>query len=205
LAVREFAVLVGSQEFAVRVFVGVEVGDEVKRQAGQVVSELRQRVGSQLEARWVPLDNLHLTVRFIGHVADDRAPALLAALGRPLSVAPFEIESNGCGRFPPRGGPRVLWIGLSRGLASLTELHVEFNRRVAPFGYAAEDRPFAAHLTLARIRDAGTAQGRLVDDALSRIPMRAVTQRVEYVTVFESRLSSKGSQYAALQRIAFET
>jgi 2'-5' RNA ligase len=188
-----------------RVFVGIEVGDEIRRRAERVVSDLRQRVGAHLDARWVPLDNFHLTVRFVGHVPDDRAPAVIAALAQPLSVPPFEIEFNGCGRFPLRGGPRALWIGLSRGLAALTQLHVEFNRRAAPFGYPPEDRPFAAHLTLARIKDARGSQGRLVDEALSRIAVQSVTQRVEHVTVFESRLSPKGAQYAVLRQIPLQT
>ena len=194
-----------------RVFVGIEVSDDVRRQAGDVVGALRRRLDTGVDARWVPIENLHLTVRFIGSVADERITALLGALEQPLTTHPFEIELNGCGRFPPRGAPRVLWIGLTRGLPTLTELHQEFDRRVLPFGYAPEDRPFSAHLTLARIKDARgagdrlIAGGRLIDEALAHLRSHPVVQTVEQVTVFESRLSPKGPHYSPLRRIRLPT
>lgn len=184
-----------------RVFVGVSVDDAVRRQAQRVIEEIRTRIGSRVNARWVPLENLHLTVRFIGHVGDDRAPALLDALAHPLEGRPFDIELSGCGRFPPRGAPRVLWIGLTRGLEALAALHEEFNRRVARFGYEPENRPFSAHLTLARVKDAPAASGRNVDEALSEITVTPVVQRVDRVTVFESRLSPGGPRYTPLREL----
>jgi len=136
-----------------RLFVGVAIAGHVRREAERVMTALRERLHG-VDARWVPPENLHLTIRFIGHVPDDRGAALLAALEQPLDVEPFDVEFGGCGKFPPRGAPRVLWIGLRRGLPPLSALNDEFNRRVAPFGYEAEARPFSAHLTLARLKDA---------------------------------------------------
>jgi 2'-5' RNA ligase len=185
---------------SMRLFVGVELSDEVRALVAAVAGDLRHTLAKSLEARWVPAENLHLTVRFIGHVPDERISALLEALTQPLDMAPFQIELGGCGRFPPRGAPRVLWIGLSEGLSSLAALHEAFNRRVAPLGYAAETRAFSAHLTLARIKEArGSAKS--VDAALHSARTGTVTQRVETVTVFESQLSPRGAVYSVLRRI----
>ena len=98
-----------------RLFVGVEVDDAITREAGRVVAALRGRLAT-VGVRWVPPGNLHVTVKFIGHVGDDRAAALLAALDQPVALAGFDIEVAGCGRFPTRGAPRVLWLGIDRGL-----------------------------------------------------------------------------------------
>jgi 2'-5' RNA ligase len=183
-----------------RLFVGVELSDEVRALAAAVTGDLRHALAKTVDARWIPAENLHITVRFIGYVRDEGVSALLEALTKPLDMAPCEIGFGGCGRFPPRGAPRVLWIGLSAGLSSLAALHEEFNRRVAPFGYAPETRPFSAHLTLARIKDArGSAKP--VDAALQSVRTFTVTQRAETVAVFESQLSPRGSTYSVLRRI----
>src|SRR5262245_22813927 len=140
-----------------RLFVGVELSDAARRLAAEVARALQRELEKALGARWVAPQNMHLTVRFVGYVPDDRAAAVLEALMRPLDVPAFEIELGGCGRFPSRGAPRVLWIGVRTGLASLRTLHEEFNRRLAPIGYEPESRPFSAHLTLARIARARPA------------------------------------------------
>src|SRR5262245_53413520 len=140
-----------------RLFVAVELSSEARLVAERTAAELKRALKKTVTASWVAAENMHLTVRFIGHVPDDRAPALLNALSPPVEVAPFEVGLGGCGRFPPRGQPRVLWIGVTRGLPSLAALHEEFDRRVLPFGYEPEARAFSAHLTLARIKEPGRA------------------------------------------------
>jgi len=183
-----------------RLFVGVELSDEARALAAAATRDLRHTLAKTLDARWVSAENLHITVRFVGNVRDEGVSAMLEALTQPLHLAPFEIGFGDCGRFPPRGAPRVLWMGLSAGLSSLTALHEEFNRRVAPLGYAPETRPFSAHLTLARIKDArGSATS--VDPAIHAVRTDTVTQRVETVAVFESQLSPRGSVYTVLRRI----
>ena len=183
-----------------RLFVGTELSDAVRNTATHVVSELKQTLGPRIDAKWIAPEHMHVTVRFVGYVPDEGVSAMLEALTQPLDMASFEIGFGGCGRFPPRGAPRALWIGLSAGLSSLAALHEEFNRRVAPLGYAPETRPFSAHVTLARIKDArGSAKS--VDAALVSVRTDTVTQRVETVTVFESQLSPRGAVYKVLRRI----
>ena len=163
--------------------------------------ELRQAIGPALKARWVPPENMHLTVRFIGHVDDARAPAMLEALAPPLDLAPFDVELGGCGVFPPSGPPRVIYIGLAQGLPSLAAMHEEFNRRLRPFGFEPEDRPFSAHLTLARIKDAPKGAGTPLREALRHIQPSGARAHVSNATVFQSHLSPKGPRYEALLQV----
>src|SRR5687768_8134358 len=97
-----------------RLFVAVEIDDEARRVAAATADALQTAIGPAFKARWVPPENMHLTVRFVGHVDDDRAPALIDALRRPLDIAPFDLELGACGAFPPSGPLRVLWMGLTR-------------------------------------------------------------------------------------------
>jgi len=184
-----------------RLFVAVELDDEMRTAAGKAAEELRKRIGRVLDPKWVPAENMHLTVRFIGHVPDERAPATLDALSPALSLDPFDLALSECGVFPPHGAPRVLWIGLREGLPPLQMMHEEFNRRLAPLGFKAEDRPFSAHLTLARVKDAPRGSGAAVREAIHTIRVKPVRCRVSEAVLFESRLSPKGSTYHPRLRI----
>lgn len=184
-----------------RLFVAVELDAAVHHAAETAVSQLRDTLPGSLSARWVSTANMHLTVRFIGHVADDRVPAVLRALEPPVAIAPFDLALGGCGVFPSHGPPRVMWIGLQEGLSSLRAMHDEFNRRLRPLGLEPEDRPYSAHLTLARLKDPPPGSAALVRDAIGRVRVPAARCQVSAATLFESRLSPKGSTYNPRLRI----
>jgi 2'-5' RNA ligase len=178
-----------------RIFVAVEIGDEARRVAAVTAAALRADIGASFKARWVPPENMHLTVRFIGQVDDGLAPALIDALTPGLDIAPFDLELDGCGAFPQNGPPRVLWMGLTQGLPSLTLMHQAFNRRLRPFGFEPEGRPYNAHLTLARVKDAPRGSAAAAREALRRVTPSPVTCHVTRATIFQSYMSPKGSRY----------
>jgi 2'-5' RNA ligase len=144
---------------------------------------------------------MHLTVRFIGHVADEAVPALLDGIRPPLAIPPFELALGECGVFPPSGPPRVLWIGLQHGQPGLRAMHDEFDRRLLPLRFEPENRPYSAHLTLARIKDAPRGSGRSVRETVRTVRPRAAACVILHATVFESRVSSQGARYSPLLRI----
>ncbi|HYT68506.1 MAG TPA: RNA 2',3'-cyclic phosphodiesterase [Vicinamibacterales bacterium] len=187
-----------------RLFVAVELDENVRAAAEGVARDLERRLDPRVSARWVSVDKMHLTVRFIGHIVDDRVPTVLQALRPPLSIAPFEVALGSCGTFPRTGAPRVFWIGLAEGLSSLQAMHEEFNRRLLPLGFASEDRPFSAHLTLARVKEMPRESGRPTRETIAATRVPAVACRVDAATVFQSLLSPKGSKYAPLLHVPCE-
>ena len=184
-----------------RLFVAVELDAAMHSAADAAASQLRERLAGALPARWVSTANMHLTVRFIGHVADDRVPVVLDALEPPLAIAPFDVALGECGVFPSHGPPRVMWIGLQEGLSSLRAMHEECNRRLRPLGLEPEDRPYSAHLTLARLKDPPRGSAALVREAIGSVRVPAARCHVSAATLFESRLSPKGSTYNPRLRI----
>src|SRR4051794_37750784 len=98
-----------------RLFVGMELCTALRDAAADAAGALRTALGPRVDARWVALEKLHVTVRFIGSVDDVRVPAVVDALAPPLAVAPFDIQLGPCGAFPRSGPPRVIWIGLAAG------------------------------------------------------------------------------------------
>jgi len=149
----------------------------------------------------VPADNLHITLWFIGEVDEVRAAAIVSALQPPFPCEPFDVRLAGLGAFPPSGAQRVLWLGVSAGQESLAALHAETGARLRPLGFEAERRPYSAHVTIARVKDAPRGSGPIVREVLSSTPADAGTSAVSAVTLFRSRVSSRGATYEPLARV----
>lgn len=184
-----------------RLFVAVEISGQARQAAADVAGRLRRGLGRAVSARWIEPANMHLTVRFIGHVADERVPRVVEALQPPVSVAPFAVALGSCGVFPRSGGPRVIWIGLRHGLEPLAAMHDEFNRRLRPLGFEPEDRRFSAHLTLARVKEAHAS----VRQVITETPVPPAAWQVAAATVFQSLVSSRGARYEPLIRVACQS
>jgi 2'-5' RNA ligase len=185
-----------------RLFVAVDLSPEAVRAAERAIDELRDR-SHGLHVRWVDSANLHITVRFIGYVADEQAGAVIEAVKQTIAVPPFDLRLEGCGAFPPSGPPRVLWIGVADGLRQLASIHHALNDRLAPLGYPPEDRPFSAHLTLARSgRD--TRLPREIRQALAATRVDPTVTRVDAAVLYQSHLSPRGARYEAIARIPLD-
>jgi RNA 2',3'-cyclic 3'-phosphodiesterase len=189
-----------------RLFVAVEIEEPARIAAAHAGERLRAEVsrrGVHLDARWVPADNLHITLWFIGEVDEVRAAAIVSALQPPFPHEPFELRLAGLGAFPPSGAPRVFWLGVSAGQEGLRALHTETGARLRPLGFEAERRPYSAHLTIARVKDAPRGSGPIVREVLAGTPAEAGSSSVSAVTLFRSRVSSRGSTYEPLARVPF--
>ncbi len=137
-----------------RLFVAVPVADDVRASVGELMEAvaggpIEERLPGQ--PRWVRVDGLHLTVRFLGATPDERQPELSAALAATTrDVAPFRVVLTGGGAFPNPVRPRVLWIGIGEGADQLANLARRLDEELRPLGWPPEGRPFEPHLTLAR-------------------------------------------------------
>ena len=187
-----------------RLFVAVEIDEPVRNAAAEAVERLRallSRGGVNLDARWVPADKLHITLWFIGEADDVRAEAIASVLRPPFPFDPFDVRIAGFGAFPPAGPPRVLWLGVAAGQEGLAALHAGTGARLRPLGFEAERRPYSAHLTIARVKDASRGSGPIVREVLAGTPAEAGSSTVSAVTLFRSRVSSRGSTYEAIARV----
>lgn len=183
-------------------FVGVELDDHVRDAAAEIGESLRRDLGRHVNARWVPAANLHVTLWFLGEVQESRIESTLEALNAPFSETAFDLEISGLGAFPPSGEPRVFWLGVTSGGDVLRRINRELAARLRPLGFEAERRPYSAHLTIARVKEISRGSSyRDLRNMLATRPAEAGNCRVEAVTVFRSRVSSKGAVYEPLQRV----
>jgi len=181
-----------------RLFVGVPLAAEAASEIGSVVEGVRAvplATGAR-DVRWVRLDGLHLTLRFLGPTLPDRVDATTDAVARAAETAggPFEIELAGAGSFPPGRRPRTLWIGLSAGLESLSRLARSTQEALEDAGWPPEERPFRPHLTVAR--SDGVAAGALVADRLAEaMADRRIRCPIDKLGLFESITGGGPARY----------
>ncbi len=184
-----------------RLFIGIELDGEVKARAAAIADALRGKLGRRVAARWIAPENLHVTLWFIGEVAEDRAVAITEVVRAPFLVPGFAVEIRGLGAFPPHGAPRVFWIGVARGQDSMVALYDELARRLQPLGFEPERRAYSAHLTIARVQE---CRFRDVRNVLGDLEADAGGCRISHVTMFRSRLSPKGAAYEPLLRVPLQ-
>lgn len=173
----------------------------MRRRIAAVTERIRRSAGAAAgEVRWVPDENVHLTVQFLGAVPEERVEAVGAAIAAAAaSAGPLLLEVKGAGGFPNSRRPRVVWLGLSGDVEALAALAADLGKRLAPLGFAPEARPFAAHLTLGRARDSRGAPG--LGGALAAAAQDdGVTWRATELVLFESHLSPRGPRYEPVRR-----
>lgn len=130
-----------------RLFTAIELSPDMLLRLERLISALRR----EAMINWSPLDNLHVTTKFIGEWPEERLPELHEALSSLNRRRNFEIEVGGLGWFPNERSPRVLWAGVEDGL-ELPELARETEECLERLGIPKEERKYFPHLTLARIK-----------------------------------------------------
>jgi 2'-5' RNA ligase len=167
-----------------RLFVGLDFAWETK----QLLASL---AGGVPGARWVPPENYHLTLRFIGEVPAHRAEEIDLALAM-LRARAFPLVLAGMGTFAKGGQANQLWVGVEKNPA-LEALHSKVETALQRTGCEPERRRFTPHITLARLRDA--AEGKLAAFVQSHNLFRAGPMPVEHFVLFSSRLGKEASVY----------
>jgi 2'-5' RNA ligase len=181
-----------------RLFVAVPLPDDAAEAVRSVVDEVRAEplpAGAR-DVRWVRLDGLHLTLRFLGPTPEDRVEGTATAVREVAQAAagPIAMELGGAGTFPPHGRPRALWLGIVQGAEALGDLATRLDTTLASAGWPSEHRPFRPHLTLAR--SDGVAVGRLVADRLANaMAERRILVLIDRLALFESVTGGGAARY----------
>ena len=181
-----------------RVFIAVELPANLRTRIINHIDHLRSAV-PEARASWSREDNLHLTLKFLGDVPFTKVEHLSAAAAiAAAQVEPFEIGIEGCRAFPPKGQPKVLWIGIDDPSGKLSELNRALEDECANAGLAREPRAFHPHLTIARIRQPHGS--RLLAARHKEIGFNREALNVAELAVIRSELRSEGSRHTVISR-----
>lgn len=175
-----------------RLFLAVSVPPEV---LGQLDAALEAHRASVPGARWAPIENQHVTLKFLGHVeAGQRSAIEEICRSVAASALPSFVAVDGIGAFPRARRARVLWVGLDDPEGLLARLALSLNEGLEPLGYEAEERAFTPHLTLARLKSPAPVQ-KLIDE----VEFRSASFEIGAFHLFRSHLSPRGARYEILE------
>jgi len=165
----------------------------VKDELARAIASLEQHVAG---ARWVPKENIHLTLAFLGRVDDERVADVSGAVGDAVAKhVDFTVRLGELGAFPSAKRARVVWAGLDGPTNGLAGLADSVGESLEPLGFPRETRAFRPHVTLARVKNPAPVR---LDEMLSPISFR-----VERISLFESKLGRPHAVYSELITFPF--
>jgi 2'-5' RNA ligase len=178
-----------------RAFIAIELPSGVKTELTAWQQELK---GAGLNARWVKAENIHLTLKFLGEIDPGAVAAVRTAMTSAAEThGPFALSASGIGVFPSVRKARVLWAGLSDGVAELIDLQKDLDAALATCGFEREKRLFRGHLTMARFRQ--SVHPAKLETALAKAGSAHFGQwTVKELVLFQSELQPAGPLYTRL-------
>jgi 2'-5' RNA ligase len=180
-----------------RLFVAVPLSEPARLAVSEVVDRIRAGEPEGRGVRWVRLEGLHITLRFLGPTPEPRVEAVAAAVASAAAgVAPFAIRIAGADAFPPVGRPRTLWLDLDRGVDDLAALATRLDDALAGAGWERERRPFRARADGVRAGPATVAALRVAAAEL------AIESPIDRVVLFESITGSGRARYVERTAVA---
>jgi len=183
-----------------RAFIAILLGSEAREAVTDEVERLRPLSRA---VAWVPRDNLHLTLRFLGEQSEERLADALAALEMAAAAGePFTLGLHGLGAFPGLERPRIFWVGVAEGALAARGLQARLEAGLAERGFPPEARPWHPHLTVGRVFDDRRWRREVTPalrQALARAGSRPVARLpITAISLMKSDLARSGARYTAL-------
>ena len=180
-----------------RTFIAIALPEAVQDKVDALLSDLRK---ADAAVRWVPSQNLHLTLKFLGDVEETRLADLFVGIRKATEgIEPFQITLTGLGAFPNPRRPRVLWIGLEVPEA-MKKLYSNMEEELSRLHFPKEKRKFSPHLTIGRVK--GLRGMEALMSVVERTDFGPETVSVARIVAMKSDLRPTGVVYAPLKKFA---
>ena len=192
--------MTADNEKNIRAFLAIEPPENILQEISRLQDKLKREISGRLS--WTRPQGQHLTLKFFGDISRDDINSISAAVQkRVVAEQTLSLKIENLGVFPDARRPRVLWCGITGDVERLINLQKKLDSDFATLGFPAEDRPFTAHLTLARIKDPRDITG--MSEALKKYgTFTAGEFTSDKLFLFQSNLSSQGAVYTKLAEFA---
>ena len=182
----------------VRTFIAIKLTPEIISNISRVQEELKR---TSAQVKWVKPENIHLTLKFLGHVTPEELEKVKITTKETLGpFAPFEMGVASLGAFPKIKYPRVIWVGIDGGREELKRIAFSIEENLSKIGFAKEKRPFSPHLTLGRVKSS-KGRERLIEAFTKLKASNLGNMRVTQISVMKSELKPQGPIYTSLEEI----
>jgi len=183
-----------------RTFIAIELDTALKAALRHAQEGLSGQIAAR-SVRWVHVEGIHLTLKFLGDTPVANVDGVKAALAQAADeVGPFRLAAKGLGCFPNMRQPRVVWVGVEEPLGALSRLQKAVEAHVGPLGFPAEQRAFSPHLTLGRVQQyASHSEARTIGHAVAGSPVEMLGEmQATVVSYIKSDLGPSGAVYTRL-------
>ena len=188
-----------------RAFIAIEIPEDIRCTLAKLQDELK---ASGADVKWVEPRNIHLTLKFLGDIDEN----LQEKIGAELSALAAENQNYQaaiglCGAFPNMDYPRVIWVGITDGDAQTKKIARDLEERLSKLGLAKDERAFASHITIGRVRSPSKRKNltRALADQAQNLATLKPLFNVSKLTLFKSTLSSKGPTYEPQKEVNLKT
>jgi 2'-5' RNA ligase len=187
---------------AIRAFIAVPLDAALRQELGRTQQALQRRMDSSW-VRWVPAEQLHLTLKFFGDVPSGQIAALAAAARRVgEGFVPFQLRAEGIGCFPDSRRPKVIWAGLGGDLGQLCQLQSRLEQETGSWGDHRESRSFRPHLTIGRVKATHPQELRCIGERIQSLAGAQLgAWPVHQIDLMRSQLSARGPTYTILASV----
>ena len=193
--------MAASTAASVRAFIAIALEPGLVAELKKVQQELQARLPDD-SVRWTRPEQLHLTLKFFGHIAAPRLNDLTAALDRACAgIGPFQLALENVGCFPHTKKPRVIWTGIGGELESLSKLQERIEQETGNFGDHKPERRFQPHLTIGRVKAFGMAARRVGEVVARAHVCRLGGWTVRQIELVQSELAPQGARYSMLAAV----
>jgi len=186
----------------IRAFIAIELSDAVKDSLSSIRHMLRP--AEHPYVKWVAPEGIHLTLKFLGNIAQDRVPQITEAIAQAAQdVAPFQIQIGRLGAFPNMGRPQVIWVAIEGEVEGLIALQRGIDQALIPLGFAPESRSFTPHLTLGRLRErASPAERKRIGERMIATEFEGGSaMEVSEISLMRSKLTPQGAIYSRIASV----
>ena len=181
----------------IRAFFAISLPLEFKEEIARLQDILKK---TRAEVKWVRPESVHLTLKFLGQVAEDIIDPLAEAASEIASqTQAITLTLNSTGVFPGPKRPKVAWLGLSGDVGKIIDLQKGLEDTAEKFGFAGEKRKFSPHLTLGRIRSSKGIKEFMTE--LDRLDPQPLEFMASEVVLFRSELKPTGAIYTPLKKL----
>jgi 2'-5' RNA ligase len=186
----------------VRTFIAVDFPPNILKKIGEITAFFKT-LTPERNLKWVETANLHLTIKFLGEIEENKTVPIKQTLTQALKDQNcFDIEFDGLGMYPNKNNPRVIWLGIA-GANPLSEIYHVLNRELSTLDIPSEQRPFSPHLTIARTRrHTDHKQAQQIGQVLSEYKVGSLgSTTIDQVHLYQSVLTPSGPIYTLLHSV----
>ncbi len=188
-----------------RLFIAINIPERSKQFLNKKVKLIKEEIKQDL--KWVKPANWHLTLKFLGDVADKRVNLIKNILTKTLGTSTqFNIQFRGIGAFPVLDYPRVIFINITKGSKKLTEIHNKLETNLTNKGFSPENNEYTPHLTIIRSRKKTNLKqiARKLQKFEKKKYFINVHMKAEKISLIKSKLLPTGPKYEEITGVCLK-